>query len=87
MKTVWKFPFEVRDTVELVVPMGAELLKIDAQGPLTPCMWFRVDTEMLKAIRRFEVRGTGHDCDRTGEYLGSFQLMGGSLVFHVFDPK
>jgi hypothetical protein len=87
MKTVWKYPFEVKDTVELAVPMGAELLHVDTQGPLQPCMWFGVDTEKPKAIRRFLVRGTGHDCEGTGEHVASFQLRGGSLVFHVFEPK
>lgn len=83
MITVHKYPFQIDDSFQLRLPAGAQLLTIQVQGA-TPCMWFKVDTEQPKYTKTFYVRGTGHDCSDVGEYLGTFQLHSGQLVFHVF---
>lgn len=84
MQTIHKYPFEINDTVELHVPQCGRLLKIDAQRD-QPCMWFLVDDQAPKQRCTFLVRGTGHDCTGVGQHLGTFQMHGGSLVFHVFE--
>ena len=85
-KTIWKFPFEVKDVFSLDVPEQSELLKIDVQHG-QPCMWFMVDPDAPKTKCTFHCRGSGHDCGDVGMYLDSFQLHGGELVFHVFARK
>ncbi len=87
MNTVWKYPFDIADKFELLMPDGAEVLLVDSQGPLNPCVWARVDTDAPRVKRRFELRGTGHDCSGVGKHLGSLQLRGGSLVFHLFEGQ
>ena len=43
----------------------------------------------MVVLRRYvEVYGTGHQIETMGrEYVDTFQLMGGSLVFHVFEVR
>lgn len=36
-------------------------------------------------MRHFRIKGTGHAADDIGDYIGTFQLNGGSLVFHLFE--
>lgn len=37
--------------------------------------------------RGLEVRGTGHQADKLGRYIGTVQLDNGMLVFHYFETK
>ena len=84
MKTIWKFPFEITHHFALMLPDGASFLSVDMQRG-TACMWFLVDRTAECVERLFELRGTGHPFDGTeGEYLGTFQVLNGDLVFHLF---
>ena len=86
-RTIWKFPLgEVNDLLTLSVPKGAELLTMQVQNG-EPCIWALVDPSAPKVTRAFAVRGTGHDASglEASKHVGSFQLLGGRLVFHVFD--
>ena len=85
--TVWKFPFKIDDIVKVEMPLGAVILYIDSQGE-TPCIWARVDPEAPKETRIFRFAGTGHPLgDEVGNHVGSFQMMDGRLVWHVFEVK
>jgi hypothetical protein len=84
--TIWKYPFEVTDNVSISMPGGAQILTVQAQND-TPCVWALVDPEAPKQTHHFRVYGTGHPIDEPGQYLGTFQLYGGSLVFHVFERE
>ena len=85
MKTVWKFPFEMTDTVRIMMPAGAQLLHLETQHGV-PCLWALVDPESEKVRRKFRLAGTGHPLpDDIGRHLGSFQLLEGNLVFHLFE--
>jgi hypothetical protein len=88
MCTIWKFPVPVSDEFPLVLPTGAQFLSVQTQGTL-PQMWFLLDPKARPTHRRFAVFGTGHvieDLDRLA-YLGTFQMNGGSLVFHLFERR
>jgi hypothetical protein len=58
-----------------------------------PCIWARVVVDKDHPLRErwFRVAGTGHPLEGTmpsdhdGDYVGTFQLSDGALVFHVFD--
>ena len=85
MATIYKYAFEVTDHVSIAMPEGADLLCVQTQGH-TQCIWAIVNPDLPLETRRFRVYGTGHPLDETpGIYVGTFQLMGGSLVFHVFE--
>lgn len=82
-KTIWKF--ELEPFGEVLMPVGSEILHVAAQGD-TACLWALVDPAAEKEPRGFIVAGTGHPLpDMAMEYVGTFHLYGGALVFHVFE--
>ena len=86
MRTVHKFPIPIEDDFTLEIPAGAKLLHVATQHG-QPCLWACVDTEHEPIPYRFWLRGTGHEIAVTrhgAAYLGTFQLEGGALVFHLF---
>jgi hypothetical protein len=87
MKTIWKFPLAVGAEIALEMPGGATVLDVQTQGEI-PCVWALVDSTAPLTKRHFCVMGTGHNCDTlpaNAKHVGSFQLLGGALVFHLFD--
>lgn len=82
-KTVWKYELLAIDMQGVSMPIGAEVLCVQAQNDV-PCLWARVDPEASNESRLFRVAGTGHP-DVEGTYIGTFQLHKGALVFHVFE--
>lgn len=84
MKTIWKFPLVICDTQGVTMPEGAKPLAVQLQGD-TLCLWALVDPDAPKVCNTIDIRGTGHPCpDHLGEHIGTFQLSGGALIFHVF---
>lgn len=83
-KSVWKF--ELAGGIDKIeMPRGAQILCVQAQRD-SPQLWALVDPNAPKVTRVFRTYGTGWDFDATGlSYVGTFQLGGGSLVFHVFE--
>lgn len=84
--SVWKFPIPIADEFSLTMPRDAELLFVATQKE-TGCLWARVITDDRVSLveRRFLLRGTGHPVDLDAKYVGSFILLGGDLVFHLFE--
>lgn len=86
-KQIWKFAINPNKTI-LEMPKDAEILTIQTQNEI-PCIWVLVNPENAKELRHFEVYGTGHNihCDMGIErkYINTFQLDGGSFVFHLFE--
>lgn len=90
MLTVWKFPlpFPLGNVVEIEMPARAEILHVGVQGQAQVCVWAKVDPEAPLKARRFRIAGTGHALDGwEGEYLGTVQIYGQALVFHVFGAR
>jgi hypothetical protein len=89
---VYKYPVEVVDVFTMRMPKGAELLCVQVQNG-RPYLWARVviDAGHPSTERSFRLAGTGHliegrmPSDSDGDYVGTFQLRDGALVFHVFD--
>ena len=81
--TIYKYPFRIRDDVEINAPAGAEPLHVGVQNG-TPCLWMRVDPTAAAVSHRFRLAGTGHPLGKVvGRHVGSF-TMHGALVFHLF---
>jgi len=81
---IWKYELEV-GSQRIEMPVGARLLDIQCQRG-KPCLWVLCDPSATMCRRRFEMYGTGHDTRReVGEYVGTFQMDCGYVVFHVFD--
>ena len=83
METIWKYELETTDHQELELPLAAKVLTVQMQNG-KPCLWALVDTEEQKAGQSICIFGTGHPVEFVGDYLGTYQLNDGALVFHVF---
>lgn len=85
MKAIYKFPLVVQDNNAVEMPEEAMILCVQMQHG-NPCIWAEVDTEKPKVTRNFQIYGTGHAMsDAYLDYIGTFQMHGGNLVFHLFE--
>lgn len=84
-KTVYKYALGgFGDWTTVFMPEGAEVLCVQAQND-EPFIWALITVGAPVTAYHFRVAGTGHDLgSNVGRYIGTFQLNGGALVFHVF---
>lgn len=86
MRTIYKYPLQVADVQEVVLPSGAYMLSAQMQsGNL--CLWALVDTNECLETRTVCMYGTGHRVNQAVEamqFLGTVQMADGGLVFHLF---
>jgi len=83
--TIWKFPVRIADEFSIEMPVGAQVLSVQVQGT-EPQLWALVNPKARRTMRRFRVHGTGHPvAPDIGEFVGTFQVRMGTLVFHLFD--
>lgn len=87
-ETIWKYPLQVTDSQTVAMPKASRILTVKTQAG-QPCLWAWVDSEAPLEKRTFETFGTGHPMpsSRAREHIGSYQLNGGALVFHVFEVR
>ena len=86
MRQIWKYEIEATDSQEIVMPgVSVRMLDVQIQNGV-PCLWALVEPGGPKSTIRLATYGTGHEVDSLGPdlYVGTFQLEGGALVFHVF---
>lgn len=85
-KTIWKFTIESLNDNVIEIPKGGQILSMQVQGRL-PQLWVLVDPTAEKEKRTFRIHGTGHDVPDADKlnFIGTFQMHEGSLVFHVFE--
>ena len=81
--TIWKFELKPMSGV-LEMPKGAHVLSVQTQRG-TPCLWAFVDPESPTVPHSVRIHGTGWPLsENIDEYVGTFQVEGETLVFHVF---
>jgi hypothetical protein len=86
LKTIYKYSIETTDEQIIEMPAGAKILTVQPQGAFSLCLWAEVDTEQPKEQRTLLTYGTGHPMRNTQQrYIGTYQLQGGGLVFHVYE--
>lgn len=85
---VWKFPVRLEDEWTLSAPRGFDPLSVQIQGG-EPFLWATVDPNKPAMDYTIRVAGTGHPIEerRIQKFVGTFQLHGGALVFHIFLMK
>ena len=82
MRTVWKFNIPLEGSIAM--PDGAQPLAVQVQDG-APCLWAMVDPSQPSVLYPIHVMDTGQRmAEPVGRYVGTFQLAGGSLVFHLF---
>lgn len=83
--TIWKATLQPHDENMVMVPAGAKMLCAREQHDHI-CVWYRCDPSAPLTPRVLSIVGTGHTSSgANGRYLGSASLMGGQLIFHVFE--
>ena len=93
-KTIWKFPLPIEDKTTIEMPTGAQILTVQSQKLFEDWkaeiyIWALVDSHQPMVPRTFCVVGTGHpfeDADSC-EYIGTAQIDGGKLGWHVFELR
>jgi len=87
MKTIWKYSVGEQTKFTLNLPRGAQVLSVQEQREEAQ-LWALVDPDEQRELRTFCIFGTGWDIDDAGlAYLGTFQVHGGTFVFHLFEKK
>lgn len=85
-KTIWKYELRGPRT-EIQMPKGSAVLCVQTQYN-KPVLWAEVDPEAPPVKRRFlavPTGGTLYGDER--HYVGTFQIEGGQLVFHVYTDR
>ncbi len=86
MNTVWKFKIPTADIFQISLPIGAVPLSVQVQlGEVV--LWCFCNSENDTETRRFRLAGTGHPIKEDVNYIGTFQLASGNLVFHLFEIR
>ena len=85
MIEIWKFELGFADSQ---IVKGPDLipLSVGVQKEI-PCLWGTVNTDEEEAEHEIIMYGAGHRWTHNREdleFLGTFQLMGGRFVQHVF---
>lgn len=83
---IFKYTVPLSDDDLVQMPKGATIISVQTQNGI-PMMWALVDETQPLIQRRLYLRGTGHEMrDAVGKpFIGTFQIQGGVLVFHLFD--
>jgi len=84
--TIWKYQIPIEDSFRLELPEGATVLSVQTQRE-EACLWALCDENAQGVFRTFELRGTGHAAKglQDARFIGTFQMRGGALVFHLFE--
>lgn len=81
---IWKTPIGYGYS-HVALPQGAQPLSVNTQDGM-PMMWSRVDPKAEMEEKHLYVAGTGEELPwGLGEFVGTFLLDEGRLVFHVFE--
>lgn len=85
-KTIWKYEISP-EKVSIEMPKGAEILSVQIQDG-NPCIWALVNPKNEPKEKVIEIFRTGHEIPCDGivrNFIGTFQMFGGNLVFHLFE--
>ena len=86
MKTIFKYKLGTTDHQDIEFPKDTELISAQAIGEEL-YIWAKVDPEQHMEKREIRVIGTGHTVydDEKLRHLGTTQMFGGTLIWHVFE--
>ncbi len=83
-KVIYKYRIHPGITI-LQIPAGGQVLSVQEQNE-EPHIWVLVDPNERKTDRKFQIFGTGQQFYAADKkYIGTFQLMGGESVFHLYE--
>ena len=84
--TIYKYQIQITDVQMVKLPINAAILTAQMQGDQL-CLWAKIEeTNTDTEDRMIEVFGTGHPMtSHLRRYIGTVQMDGGSLIWHVFE--
>jgi hypothetical protein len=96
---IYKYPIS-SGKLDIWLPKQAKVLDVQEQRG-EPQMWVLLDPDAVTVPRRFVAYGTGHPIEvkegvgrgpqyQGGEwldYIGTFQMQAGYLVYHLFEVR
>lgn len=85
-QSIYMSELEIKGEQTVFVPEGAEFLTVQLRYGI-PCLWALIKTDRPMESRKILIRGTGHDAEGVGRYIGTFQNVEcyKNTVFHVFE--
>ena len=89
MLTIHKYTLVLDDYITVSMPKDSLVLTVDIQHNRVQ-LWALVDVESGVRQRTFRLAGTGHPVKEYFDvlnYIGTFQLQQGDLIFHLFEIK
>lgn len=86
MQTIHKYAIAVATEQKIMLPAGGKILCVQTQYG-KPYIWCKIDTDAPYEEVTLFTFDTGHNCDGTANYIGTYQLHEGDLVYHVFEAK
>lgn len=85
MRRIYKYPVQVTDEFEVLMPVGAMPLSVQMQRG-QPCVWALVHEGAQDIYHTFCVVGTGNPVpENAGSYIGTWQ--DGPFVWHLFEGE
>ena len=89
---IYKYPLPIEDVVKITLPYGASILDVQIQHG-DPYIWAMVEPDNDPEERVLCIFGTGqeipmvelHSSSPYYDYIGTFQMKDGDIVFHVFE--
>lgn len=87
---IYKHELTTNEINHIIMRVDAQILTVQTQQE-KPCIWVRCNLSNDRGQRKIYVFPTGDlssiddAYEKTLVYIGTFQLMDGRLVYHVFD--
>ena len=86
MKNIHKYRLDICDVQLIEIPYGGKILDVQIQHNNLQ-LWALVNPSLSLQKRQIVIYGTGHNVlnDEHLNYISTFQIHNGKLVFHVFE--
>ena len=84
MKTIYKYPLEVRECQQITMPQGAKILTLQIQNDEL-FLWAEVDTHEPRELREFVMHGTGQGPTTFDDLVYIATIQSGPYVWHFYE--
>jgi len=85
MKKIYKYPIPIEDKITLTLPVNSDILTVQIQKG-EPVVYALVGTVLkMERDRKLELYSTGMEVPENRIYIGTFQMLNGALVYHLFE--